>query len=121
MTMQMFSTTTTTATALALTRTNTLSGFTCYTPVNLSKCPHYTNIQKDWTSYFFAITNTGWQQSFDCITLERERDFHSQNFIKKNIIFNVVVSLLVTNQIEPVCISVAQRKVHLLPIILDNT
>lgn len=69
---------------------------------------------------FFAITNTGWQQSFDCITLERERDFHSQNFIKKNIIFNVVVSLLATNQIEPVCISVAQRKVHLLPIILDN-
>lgn len=52
MTMQMCSTTTT---ALALTRTNILSGFTFYMPVNPSKCPYYTNIQKVWRSYFLLV------------------------------------------------------------------
>lgn len=42
-------------TALALTGTNIICGFTIYIPVNLSKCPYYTNLQKVWTSYFLLV------------------------------------------------------------------
>lgn len=62
---------------------------------------------------FFTSTNTDMQQSFDftgAAPLYRQRDSLSQNFIKKNISYNVVVSLLATNQVEPICISHSSDK-----------
>lgn len=64
---------------------------------------------------FFASTNTGMSNPLILLELHHFTDreiFHSQNFIKKNISFNVIGSLLATNGTEPICISVVLRKVR---------